>query len=72
MSTPRSRPATYELTIAGTLGPVLRGALAPCTATSSEPQTIIRADVGDGSDLVDLVLLLDARGLEVTGIVELD
>lgn len=72
MSTPKPCPATYELTIVGTLGPVLTGALAPHALTSSEPQTIIRADVGDGSDLVDLVLLLDARGLEVTGIVELD
>jgi len=71
MSRPKPCPAVYELTIVGTLGPVLRGALAPYASISSQPQTIIRTDVRDGADLVDLMLLLDARGLEVTDIVEL-
>jgi hypothetical protein len=62
----------YELTVAGTLGPVFRHALAPHTTAASETCTILLADVSDEDDLVDLVGTLEERGLEVEGIIGLD
>ena len=71
--TRRSRPApeVYELTIVGNLGPVLQRALEPCAAASREPQTILRASLSESGDLVDLVLKLEARGLEIANITAL-
>jgi hypothetical protein len=69
-ASPGPEPTVYELTIAGTIGPVLRGALAPYASATSEVHTVIRADVAQG-DLVDLVLMLQARGLEIADIHEL-
>lgn len=72
MTTPaRHEPAMYELVVVGALGPVLRNALAPCAAARSEHQTILRTVVGEDSDLVDLVLMIASRGLEISDIVDL-
>ncbi len=58
-------PATYELTVVGTLGPCLRAVLQPRVTASAEPQTIMRSREGD---LVDLVLLLESKGLVIASI----
>lgn len=58
----------YELTVAGALGPVLRSALAPCFVAQTEPQTVLRANVHDDGDLIDLLRLLESRGLDVADI----
>jgi len=60
--------AVYELTIAGAIGPVLRSVLAPCLATPAQDCTIIRATTRTPIDLVDLVLRLHDRGLDVDDI----
>ena len=59
---------TYEITVAGVLGPVLRAALQPLVTTASGPCTTLRAALRRRDDIADLVALLDAKGLEVTHI----
>ena len=59
---------TYEITVAGTLGPVLRAALQPLVTTASGPCTTLRTALQRRGDIADLVALLDAKGLEVTQI----
>jgi len=67
----RTQAVTYELTVAGDVGPAVRNALAPYASASSEHLTTLRTEVGEDSDLVDLVLMLASRGLEITDIVDL-
>lgn len=62
----------YELVVVGTLGPVLRCALAPYASATPEVCAVVRAS-GDSSDngardLVDVLILLEARGLEISSI----
>lgn len=61
----------YELVVSGTLGPVLRCALARYASATSEYQTVVRAWVPADRDLVDLVRVLASRGLEIADIHEL-
>lgn len=68
---PRVEGVTYELTVVGDVGPAVRNALAPYASASSEHQTTLRTGVGEDRDLVDLVLMLASRGLEITDIVDL-
>lgn len=63
--------AVYQFTIVGTLGPVLRRALEPYVTASPQRQTIVRADSPDGGDLVDLVRLLESKGVEIASICQL-
>ncbi len=60
----------YELTIAGGIGPVVRNALRPQVAEPPRLFTILRTGALSGRDLVDLVLLLHSRGLDIEGIFE--
>ncbi len=62
-------PARYELTIAGAVGPVLRLALQPLDVARIEACTILVAGASPGRDLVDLLRLLDSRGLRVEGVI---
>jgi hypothetical protein len=57
---------TYEITVVGALGPVLRAALQPLVATTSGHCTTLRAALRRRGGLPDLLAALDARGLEVT------
>jgi hypothetical protein len=59
---------TYEITVAGSLGPVLRAAMEPLVTTASGPCTTLRAALRRKGDIADLVALLDAKGLEVSHI----
>lgn len=58
----------YELTVVGAFGPVLRGMLQTCVAASAELHAIIRTGLLEDLDLVDLVLLFESKGLEITKI----
>lgn len=57
---------TYEITVAGALGPVLRAAMQPLVTTASGPCTTLRTALRRTGDLADVFALLDAKGLEVT------
>ena len=70
--TPEPGPATFELTVQGALGPMLRRALRPQTASQTQTCTILRTGVPDTVDVIDLVLVLQANGLKVEGIYRLD
>lgn len=58
----------YELTVAGALGPAVKAVLQPLVTASAELQTILRAEVPPDVDLVDLVRILDALGVEFADI----
>lgn len=57
--------AVYELTVVGRLGPALRRMLEPYAIASSESQTILRASPSQTADIVDLVFLLQANGIQL-------
>lgn len=61
----------YELVVVGAIGPALRRALEPFATACSEAQTIVRAEAPHGRDLVDLMVALESRGLEVADIAAL-
>lgn len=72
MTAPRPVAApVYELVVVGAIGPALRRALEPFATTCSEVQTILRAEAPHGRDLVDLMLALESRGLDVADIAAL-
>jgi hypothetical protein len=58
-------PAVYELTVKGGMGPVFRSAVTPLGVTRSGVCTILRAGHAPGRDLVDLLLLVQEKGLTV-------
>ena len=61
---------TYEVRTNGLLGPLLLDAL-PHAAVSHEPRhTLVLTETSDGRDLVDVVELLVASGVEVESIRE--
>jgi hypothetical protein len=62
------RAARYEIVVRGDIGPALRRALEPVRAEKSEEQTVLRAHLGQGRELADLVHALRARGYEVASI----
>lgn len=65
---PSTGPAVYELTVKGSLGPVLRNALCPAAATVPTGCTIVRTGVGSEADVAELVRALQAKGFDVEGI----
>ncbi len=62
-----SAERTYELTVAGTLGPVLRGALGTSSIATVEITTL-RFEESAGCDLSDVITLLDGAGLRVEAV----
>jgi hypothetical protein len=66
--TPDTVSMTYELTLAGVLGPAVRTVLQPIVSASAELHTIVRAGSSSDLDLVDLVRILDSMGVEITEI----
>jgi hypothetical protein len=67
-----SGPAVYELTLAGAIGPMLRCALRPHEVARTQLCTILRARGSADGDLVDLMLLLESRGLQVEDVSRID
>jgi hypothetical protein len=61
----RPTDAIFEVTIAGSLGPLLRFALSPCRATPTQEYTLLRVAQPPERDLVDLVDRLQHKGLVV-------
>jgi hypothetical protein len=57
---------TYEITVAGALGPVLRAAMHPLVTSASGSCTTLRTALRRKGDLAELLAVLDAKGLEVT------
>ena len=55
---------TYELTVAGSLGPVLRGVL-PASRVETVETTTIRLEESAGRTLAELVALLESWGIQV-------
>jgi hypothetical protein len=66
-----SGPAIYELTVAGALGPVLRCALRPHKVAQMQVCTILRWTAAD-RDVVDVMLLLESKGLTVEDVSTMD
>jgi hypothetical protein len=61
---------TYEVRTSGLLGPLLLDAL-PHAAVSLEPRhTMVLTETTDGRDLVDVLELLVANGVEVDSVRE--
>lgn len=61
----------YELVVAGTLGPLLRNALAPYATAKHEVRAVVRAGSGSENgdpDLLEVLILLEARGIAVSRI----
>ena len=55
----------YELTLAGSVGPVLCKAFRPFGTSQAHVCTVLRVEPPPETDLVDLVAELDAHGLQV-------
>jgi hypothetical protein len=64
--------AVYELTLRGSLGPVLHAALAPHRVTRTDVCTTLRARAAAGTDLVDVLLLVEEKGLTVEDAFEIE
>ena len=67
MTPQEERPtgAVFEVTIAGSLGPLLRFALSPCRARPTQEYTLLRVAQPPERDLVDLVDRMQHKGLVV-------
>ena len=65
MSRPHDCPATYEFTLSGRLGPVLRAVFADQRITTLEPCTVIRLTDAGERDLVDVLTLFDSAQVSV-------
>lgn len=61
-----SNPARYELMVDGRIGPVLRCALSSHGGGAAQVCLVVRASGPD--DLVGLMQVLDAHGLEVNNV----
>ena len=59
--------STYELTVAGSVGPVLQGVLQAHRAETVET-TVIRLDESAVRTLVDVLAKLDAAGVRVQAV----
>lgn len=58
---------TYELTVVGCIGPVLRGAL-PVRRMETVETTVIRLDESAARTLVDLLEMLEGAGVRVRAV----
>ena len=75
MNRPGSAPpggTVYELTVVGPMGETFRAAVTPHDAVRSEVCTVLRTAGTSASDVVDLVLLLEQKGLAVEGVYGID
>ena len=67
-----STAARYEIVVRGRIGPAVRLALEPTAAAGAAAvQTVLRARLGPGRDLVDLVRALREHGFSVAGVTAL-
>ena len=64
----RQPESTYEFVVAGALGPVLRHALSPQRTARTESCTVLRADVAEDTDLVEVVRILESKGVKFEGV----
>ena len=70
MSQGQEAGGTYELTVAGGLGPVLRAAFATKSIATVETTTL-RLEVAEDRDLVDVIAMLDTNGVRIQGVYRL-
>lgn len=59
---------TYEFVVTGALGPVLRCALSPQRTAQTQHCTVLRAKVAEESDLVEVVRILESKGVKFDGV----
>jgi hypothetical protein len=64
-----SRPAVFEVTVEGRLGPVFRSALHPCHVAESRLCTILVTRGKPRRDIAELVRLLEDRGVRVQDVI---
>lgn len=64
MTAPRNSGAVYELTVDGILGPALRAMVEPTARPHCVSYTVMRVRVRRDEDLVDVLDLISAEGLE--------
>jgi hypothetical protein len=64
--------AVYELTVKGSLGPVFHAAVAPHRVTRADVCTTLRARVASGTDLVDVLILVEEQGLTIEDAFEIE
>jgi hypothetical protein len=64
--------ASYELTVAGDIGPGVHAALTPYATALGELHTVLRARTSHDVEFLDLVLLLESRGLRIASIAVAD
>ena len=64
--------ASYELTVAGDMGPGVHAALTPYAAALGELHTVLGARTSHDVEFLDLVLLLESRGLRIASIAVVD
>ena len=64
--------ASYELTVAGDMGAGVHAALTPYATALGELHTVLGARTSHDVEFVDLVLLLESRGLRIASIAVLD
>lgn len=62
----------YELTVSGDVDPRLHAALTPYATALEALHTVLRMEVPEDVTFVDLVLLLEARGVKIASIAVVD
>ena len=58
----------YEISVAGTLGPVVRHALRPCHTGETSYLTVLRLSVSDDQGVAEMVGKLESMGLELAAV----
>jgi len=61
-------PASYEVALAGSIGPAFRAALASAGADGSLTTSLFLLPSSSGADLCEVVAMLQAQGLSVLNV----
>jgi hypothetical protein len=64
----RGRAPTYDVTVRGALGPVLRNELGRSVDAISDPRTVLRLNADEGVGLVGLLVALESSDADVVDV----